>query len=86
MKALRSVTPKKMWSGRQPCVAHMRVFGSLAYAMVSDEKKGEFNAKGAKCIFLGYCKCTKAHRLICLKTKKIIKNRNIVFVKDNGSI
>jgi hypothetical protein len=25
-KVLRSITPREIWSGRQPCVAHMCVF------------------------------------------------------------
>src|ERR1700737_1066549 len=50
-KALTSVTPEEMWSGRRPCVAHMRVFGSLAYAMVPGEKGGKFNEKKTKCMF-----------------------------------
>src|ERR1700737_5615283 len=62
-KALTSVTPEEMWSGRRPCVAHMRVFGSLAYAMVPEEKSGKFNVKKTKCMFLGYCDGMEAYRL-----------------------
>ena len=86
MKVLYSVTSKEMWSGGKPCIVHMRVFGSLAYAMVSDDKRGKLDANGIKCMFLGYCKGTKVYRLICLETKKIIKNNDVVFMKDSGSI
>ena len=82
-KALRMVTPEEMWSGRRPCVAHMRVFGSIAYAMGADDKK--FNAKGTKCILLGYCEGTKAYRLMCLETMKIVKSEDVVFMEDSGS-
>ena len=83
-KALTSVTPEEMWSGRRPCVAHMRVFGSVAYAMDANAKR--FNAKGTKCMFLGYCEGMEAYRLMCLETKKIIKSRDVVFMEDSGSI
>ena len=62
----------------------MRVFGSMAYAMVADDKR--FNAKGTKCIFLGYCEGTKAYRLMCLETMKIIKSEDVVFMEDSGSM
>jgi hypothetical protein len=79
-KTLRFNTPEEMGSGRRPCVTHMCVFGSLAYAMVSDEKRGEFNAKPTKCMFLEYCESMKAYRPMCLETKKIIKKwRNYVY-------
>ena len=77
------VTPEKMWSGRRPCVAHM-LFRSLAYA--NDVNAKRFNAKGTKCMFLGYCKYMEAYRLMCLETKKIIKCRDVVFMEDSASI
>lgn len=45
IRALHFITLEEKWSGRRPCVAHMRIFESLAYAMVSDEKKGNLDAK-----------------------------------------
>jgi transposase InsO family protein len=53
-RALEHMTPEEAWSERKPSVAHMRVFGCLAYAMVPDEKRGKLDAKGTKCLFLGY--------------------------------
>ena len=85
-KALYFITPEEMWSERRPCVAHMRMFGSLAYAMVSNEKRGKLNAKAIKCMFLGYCGGTKVYRVKCFETKKIIKYHDVVFMEDSGSI
>ena len=42
------------------------------YAMVSDEKMDKLNVKGTICLFLGYCKGTKAYRLMFLQNKNII--------------
>jgi hypothetical protein len=69
-RALERMNPEEAWSRRKPSVAHMQVFGCLAYAMVPDEKRGKPDAKGTKCLFLGYCEGTKAYRLMCLQTKK----------------
>ena len=51
----------------------MRVFGCIAYAMVLDEQICLLDAKGGKCLFLGYYEETKAYILMYLQTKKIIK-------------
>jgi transposase InsO family protein len=85
-RALPSITPEEAWSGRKPCISHMRVFGCIAYAMVSDEKRGKLDAKGTKCLFLGYCEGTKAYRLMCVQSKKIIKCRDVEFMEDNTSV
>jgi hypothetical protein len=64
----------------------MRVFGCIAYAMVPDEKRGKLDAKGTKCLFLGYCEGTKAYRLMCVQSKKIIKCRDVEFMEDSTSV
>jgi hypothetical protein len=64
-RALPSITPEEAWSGRKPCISHMRAFGCIAFAMVPDEKRGKLDAKGTKCLFIGYCEGTKAYRLMC---------------------
>ena len=48
MRTLPSVTLEETWRGRSPCVAYMRMFGSLAYTMVLDEKRGKLNAEEIK--------------------------------------
>jgi hypothetical protein len=85
-RTLEHMTPEEAWSGKKPSVAHMRVFGCLAYAMVPDEKRGKLDVKGTKCLFLGYCEGTKAYRLMCLQTKKIIKCRDVEFLEDSTSM
>jgi hypothetical protein len=82
-----SFTPKEMWSGTRPCIAHIRVFGSIVYAMVWNEKIGKLDVKGIKCVFLGYCENMKVCNIMCLETKKIVKiNKGFVFMEDSGSI
>jgi hypothetical protein len=49
---------------------------------VPDQRRTKLDAKGVKCLFLGYCEGTKAYRLICLETKKIIKSPDVVFFED----
>jgi hypothetical protein len=37
-------------------------------------------------VFLGYCEGTKAYRLMCVETKKIIKSRNVVFLEGTKEV
>ena len=34
-KSLQSITPYEAWHGKKPSIGHLRVFGCLAYALVS---------------------------------------------------
>jgi len=36
--------------------------------------------------FLGYCEGTKAYRLMCVETKRIIKNQNVVFLEGTKEV
>ena len=55
---------------RKEALHWIRVYGCVAYAMVSDEQIDNFDVKGTKCLLLDYCEGTKAYMLLCLKTKK----------------
>jgi hypothetical protein len=33
------------------------------------------------CVFFRYCEGTKAYRLMCVETKRIIKSRDVVFLE-----
>lgn len=81
-RALQGVTPEEAWSGKRPTISHMRVFGCVAYAKVPDERRTKLDAKAIKCVFLGYCEGTKAYRLICMATKKIIRSPHVEFMED----
>ena len=58
------------------------MFGCIAYAKVPDEKRSKLDAKGIKCLMLRYCEGTRAYRLMCLETKKIIKSPDVTFFED----
>ncbi len=85
-KALDSKTPQEVWSGRKPDVFHLRVFGCKAFAHAPDEKKTKLESKSMPCVFLGYYEGTKVYRLMCVKTKRIIKSRDVVFIEGSKEI
>ncbi len=85
-KAFHSKTPQEAWSDRKPDVSHLRVFGCKAFAHVPDEKRTKLESKSIPCVFLGYYEGTKAYRLMCVTTKRIIKSRDVVFIERSKEI
>lgn len=81
-KSVQNMTPQEAWSGRKPSVAHLRIFGCIAYAHIPDEKRKKLDDKGEKCIFLGVNDHSKAYKLYNPVTKKIVISRDVVF--DEG--
>lgn len=73
-----NMTPIEAWSGEKPRVSHLRVFGCIAYAHVTDEKRKKLDDKGVKCIFLGYSDVSKAYKFFDPITKKIDQSRYCV--------
>ena len=86
MRALRSVILEETWSGRRPCVAHMCVCISIAHAMVLDEKRDKLNAKKSNIYFLNILKVQRHVGCRIWNKKIIIKIKDVVFMKDGGSI
>ena len=77
------MTPEKAWSGRKPIVDHFKIFGSIAYAHVPDEKRKKLDDKGEKCVFLGVSDASKAYKLFNPLTKKIVISRDVIFDEES---
>lgn len=83
-KALKDVTPEEKWSNYKPSVEHLRIFGSVAYALVPYEKRIKLNEKSIKCVMFGVSKESKAHRLYNPETEKILISRDVHFDESRG--
>jgi transposase InsO family protein len=82
-KAVANKTPFEAWSGEQPSVGHLRVFGCTAFAHVPKQRRTKLEAKAVKCIFVGYSSQSKAYRLYNPETKKIIISRDVIFLESS---
>ena len=60
-KALNNITSKEAWTKIKPDVSHFRVFGSIAWAHIPNEKRKALQPKSEKCIFVGYCENVKGY-------------------------
>ncbi len=85
-KALDSKTLQEAWIDVKPNVSHLRVFCYKPFAHILDEKISKLKSKSIPCVFLGYYERTKAYRLMCVETKRIIKNRDVMFLEGTEGV
>ena len=68
----------EFYFGKKWNLAHLRVFGSIAYAHVSKENGGKLDAKAEKCILVGYSDKQKGYKCYNPEPKKLV-SRDVVF-------
>ncbi|KAG6385237.1 hypothetical protein SASPL_154067 [Salvia splendens] len=70
--------------GVNPCrrIAHLRVFGSKAYAHVSDQTRSKLDDKSKPFIFIGYDSNTKGYKLYDPTSQKTMISRDVEFDEE----
>lgn len=63
---------------------YFRVWGSLAYVYISDEKRGKFDDKSFICVMFGFFDELKGYRLYNSIIKKIMVSKDVVFEEIKG--
>ena len=81
-KSVLDKTPQEAWNGRKPGIGHFKVFGSIAYAHVSEEKRTKLDDRSEKLIFIGYDASSKGYRLYNPLNGKVIISRDVVFDEE----
>ena len=61
--ALGNKTPEEMFTGENPEVNHLKIFGCLVYLHIPREKKSKLDPSGKKGLFVGYSEQKKANRI-----------------------
>ena len=74
----------KAWKGKRPEVSHLKICGSIAYALVMFENHHKLDEKFEKYIFIGYYLQSKAYRLYNPISDKVVISKNVIF-DDNIS-
>ncbi|MCI30598.1 retrovirus-related pol polyprotein from transposon tnt 1-94, partial [Trifolium medium] len=71
-------TPMEVWSGRPADYSNLKVFRSLAFAHIRQDK---LDARAEKCVFLGYPEGVKGYRLWKMEPggSKFIISRDVTF-------
>lgn len=84
-QALHNKTLFEAWHGIKPSINHLRVSGSISYALITSHKPHKLDEKSEKCLFVGYSFESKAYRLFNPILCKIIVSRDMVFHKGTRS-
>jgi hypothetical protein len=56
-------TPQELWTGKEPSLKYLKVFGHDAYVHVSREHMNKLDKKDEKCIFIGYKDGLKCYKI-----------------------
>lgn len=81
-KVLGNTTPFKMWTGKEPRLNHIRIFGSKVMVHIPKEKRLKWDKKSKEMIFVGYCETTKGYRILDPVTHQVIKSRDVIFLEN----
>jgi len=76
---LEDKNPHEVWTGKNPCLSHLRVFGCDAYVHVPKEKRTKFDSKSKMCIYIGYKDGLKGYKILNPETRKVVYKRNVAF-------
>ena len=70
-------TPQEAWSEQKSTVSHLKVFGSVAYAHIPDQRRTKLGDKSKRYIFIGYDEKTKGYKLLDPISKKVMVSRDV---------
>eukprot|EP00253_Pinus_taeda_P032706 PITA_32706 len=69
-RALGKITPKKVFTGKTPEVSHFRIFKSLAYCRIPEQKGKKLDQTAKKGYLVGYSENAKAYRIYLPESRK----------------
>ena len=76
---VHDLTPYEKFYGKKPDLSHVRIFGSIAYVHIPDEKRQKLDPKSEKCILIGYSLEQKGYKCYNPSTRKVRVSRDVVF-------
>ena len=77
-------TPYELWTGREPSLNHLCVWGCPAEAKVFNPNIRKLDSKTVSCHFIGYPERSKGYRFYCPDRHiKIVETRHAVFLEDD---
>jgi len=79
---LKNITSEEAWNKTKPYVSDFCVFGSVAWAHISDEKMKDLQPKSEKSHFVGYFEDVKGYILLQPHFDEIVIRRGVKFDKN----
>ena len=77
--ALYGKIPQDVWTGKEPSLTHIKVFGCDAYVHVPKENRSKLDKKAEKCIFIGYKDGLKVYNIWNPKNKKVVYSQDVAY-------
>ncbi|CAA0357000.1 unnamed protein product [Arabidopsis thaliana] len=83
-RALTDKTPYECLRERRPTIAHIRIFGCIAYAKIDKPHLKKLDDRSRMLVHLGIEPGTKAYRLLDPQEQKIVVSHDVVFDETKG--
>ena len=82
--ALGHMTLEEAFSGKQPDIGHLRIFGCITYSYIAKEKRTKLEPTAEKGIFVGYSETSKAFRIYIPAQRRVVVRRDVKFEEDRA--
>lgn len=79
IRLILNKTSYELFKGRNPSISNFLQFGFTRYVLSNKVYLKKFYAKGQKGIFLGYSKCSNAHKVYNSKTRMVEESVHVKF-------
>jgi len=83
-QAFGKVTPEKIFTWKTSEVSHFRIFGSLAYCRIPEEKRKTLDQTAEKGYLVGYSENAKAYKIYLPKSRKVVVRQDLKFMEDRA--
>ena len=81
-RANSGLTPYQKLRRKKPNLQHLRIYGSIAWVHVHDERRTKLQPKSKKCVFVGYSEVSKAYRCYDSHARIVLISKDVKF--DEG--
>lgn len=78
------MTPYEQWTGKQPNIKHLRIFGTKAFVHVPKMFTKKFDLRAKRTILVGYESDSENYRVYNMDTKRVSVARNVTFNERAG--
>jgi len=83
-KALGKITLERVFTGKTTEVNHSKIFGSLAYCCIPEEKRKKLDQTAEKGYLVGYSENAKSYRVYLRGSRKVVVWQDVKFVEDRA--
>ena len=83
--ALVEKTQYESWPGKNPSLAHLRIFGCYSFVNIPKERRQKLNSKSKKCIFVEYKDGVKGYKLWNPTTRHVVYRKDVIFKEGESS-